>query len=90
MTSQAPDLTKSVRVRAGTIQVFCVECDVWHSIEVSGRVNITARLTEHTRVNIDDLNEDDLSYCCCVCKADTGYLLTAEHRQGIVKQLLNA
>lgn len=82
----APPVDKSIKISSGRITVFCVECDNWHSVDITG----TARVTVNTLKTAVGFEMDQpVSYSCQACGADVGCLMERPDAQIIVLKLLS-
>lgn len=66
--------------------IFCVECDKWHSVEMSANARVEF---VHTGIRETELDEESIQLYCTICGADIDYLLN-DHRNEVIRQLHHA
>ena len=79
------DLTKCIRRRYGHTEVWCVECEHWHSLELMFSAHVT--VTKHGVQNLEP--SDQARFYCRACTADVGYIINFNVKYGeVLKEYL--
>ena len=81
------DLTKCIRRRYGHTEVWCVECEHWHSLHIAFTAQVV--VTKSGLGHIAPEDRDEVRFLCRECLADVYYIVSFNGKQDeVVREYL--